>query len=189
MKMDNYGPKSKAIILVFSSKIAPKSKSLFCSWEERLMKIDDFWPKSKAIVLVFSSKITPKSKSLFVSWEERVMKMDDFWPKSKVIVLVFSWKHAPKSKSLFCSWEERVMRMDDFWPKSKAIVLVFSSKITQNQNLSFAVEKKKWWKWIIMGQKVNDSHGIFMKNCAKIKISLLQLRRKNDENGWFLAKK
>ena len=153
------------------------------------MKIDDFWPKSKAIVLVFSSKITQKSKPLFVSWEERVMKIDDFWPKSKAIVLVFSSKIAPKSKSLFCSWEERVMRMDDFWPKSKAIVLVFSSKIAPNQNLSFAVEKKEWWKWMIMGQKVSDSLGIFIRNNPKIKISLLQLRRKSDENGSLWAKK
>ena len=65
--MDDFWPKSKAIVLVFSCKIAPKSKSLFYSSEERVMKMDDFWPKSKAIVFVFSSKIAPKSKSIFVS--------------------------------------------------------------------------------------------------------------------------
>ena len=65
--MDDFWPKSKAIVLIFSSNIAPKSKSLFYSCEERVMKMDDFWPKSKAIVLIFSSKIAPKSKPLFVS--------------------------------------------------------------------------------------------------------------------------
>ena len=43
--MDDFWPKSKTIVLVFSSKIAPKSKSLFVSCEERVMKMDDFGQK------------------------------------------------------------------------------------------------------------------------------------------------
>ena len=43
--MDDFWPKSKAIVLVSSSKIAPKSKSLFVSCEERVMKMDDFVQK------------------------------------------------------------------------------------------------------------------------------------------------
>ena len=68
--MDDFWPKSKAIVLVFSSKTAPKSKSIFVSWEERVIKMDDFWPKSKAIVLVFSSKL-PQNENLSMSVDKK----------------------------------------------------------------------------------------------------------------------
>ena len=57
MKMSQFWPKSKAIALVFCSKMTQIEIDGFYLQIE-VMKLSQFWPKSKAIALVFCSNMT-----------------------------------------------------------------------------------------------------------------------------------
>ena len=58
MKMRDFWPKSKAIALVFCSKLIKLEIDWLWVEHRQVMKMSDFWPKSKAIALVFCSKMT-----------------------------------------------------------------------------------------------------------------------------------
>ena len=68
--MDDFWPKSKAIVLVFSCKIAPKSKSLFYSSEERVMKMDEFGQKVRLKSWYLHQKL-PQSQNLYFAVEKK----------------------------------------------------------------------------------------------------------------------